>query len=210
MAAQLALLDLPDYGDAQDFYSTPKWAAKAIEPLLMDAVAKRDWRMALVEPAAGEGALVPTGMRINPSEIALCEINPERHRALCDGFMHFRPPILGDFLKLDFHDIWPHLSGEPLCFLLNPPFTKPRPTIGREFVERCLELATPLKGIVCALLPLDWATGVEWSKIHDRYPGSLYPLRRRPEFDGAGTGMRPCAWYLWDLMFPERNWRVVG
>lgn len=213
-AAQRHLFDAsPDYGDGDDFWATPKAVADAIYEPLMEAVVRRNARFQVLEPAAGEGALCDLAMSLQPRRLATCEINPARHEILRRTWGHTTAPVLDDFLLVNPEQCWPGLTTDPehpLLVLMNPPWTSPRETIGREFVQRALELAKPTQGIVCALLQLDWATGVEWSKIHDEHPASFFPLRRRPKFNGVGTGMRPAAWFIWDRKFPRREWRVVG
>lgn len=200
------------YGDEADFWATPPHAARAIEPILWEACASRG-RWQAIEPSAGEGALIGTICSIQPRCIAMCEVDPRRHAVLKEQHSEISDPVLADFLGLDVERTWPGLTTDPehpLLVVMNPPWTKPYPTIGLDFVEKCLQLATPSKGIVCALLQLDWCTGDRWSQLHGRYAASLYPLRTRPKFNGDGTGMRPAAWFVFDLANPRREWRVVG
>lgn len=214
MTAQLALgVEPPAFGDEHDFWATPAVAIEAITPILGKAVRERNRRFHVLEPAAGEGALLNLAWSTEPASICTCEIDPKRHAQLTSNWEWCTTPVLGDFFRLNIEQTWPGIvrdGDHPLLVLMNPPWTKPRKTIGREFVERCLDLARPSKGIVCALLQLDWAAGVAWTKVHRRDAASLYPLRTRPKFDGEGTGKRPAAWFVWDLANPRREWAVIG
>jgi len=200
------------YGDESDFWATPPHASRAIESVLWNACADRG-RWQTLEPSAGEGALLDLALSVQPRCVATCEIDPRRHAALAEQWAHITTPVLADFLGLDVEQTWPGLTTDPehpLLIVTNPPWTKPYETIGLDFIEKCLRLAEPSRGIVCALLQLDWCTGDRWSKLHEKHACSLYPLRTRPKFNGSGTGMRPAAWFLWELGKPRREWRVVG
>lgn len=94
--------------------------------------------------------------------------------------------------------------------LLNPPYSKPRETIGREFVELTLKLCEP-DGFVAALMPLAFCTGDDRCKtIHARYRCRLHPFRTRPQFGGDATGKRDFAWFLFDLATPRSEWWPIG
>ena len=75
-----------------------------------------------------------------------------------------------------------------------------------EFIEQAIRVASPA-GVVALLLPLDFAAGVDRAaRLHDRWPCSCYPLRRRPAFGKEGSsGKRPVAWFVWDLGAPHRR-----
>lgn len=209
MAEQGVLFEearLSDWGDELDFYETPKWAIQAVLP----HVPERDRRWAILEPAAGRGAIIDEVMVLGPCAVAAYELHPERFEELAERHRFIVGCKNADFLDADVHADFPGLFPGPVLVVMNPPYTKPRPTIGLEFVEKCLELVGE-NGCVAALLPLDFATGVErCERIHDRYPGSVYPLRRRPHFGGPHSGQRPFAWFVWDRLNPKREWMVIG
>lgn len=177
---------------------------------MLDAIfAKRKGMFRWLEPSAGRGAILDALVpRYKPASVVAVELHHLRFqeleakwgdRAACFPFDFFG----GDFSRRD--------RSEPPWFIPgNPPYSKPRENIGLEFVERCLEIAMP-DGVVTKLLPLDFAAGVERAeRVHDKYVGSIYPLRRRPSFTGGGkSGERPYAWFVWDLLNPKREWRCL-
>ena len=209
MAEQAVLFEharLSDWGDELDFYETPKWAIEAVLP----HVPERDRRWAILEPAAGRGAIIDEVMVLGPCAVAAYELHPERFEELAERHRFIVGCKNADFLDADVHADFPGLFPGPVLVVMNPPYTKPRPTVGLEFVEKSLQVAGP-EGCVAALLPLDFATGVErCERIHDRYAGSVYPLRRRPHFGGPHSGQRPFAWFVWDRLNHKREWRVIG
>lgn len=211
MAEQGVLFEearLSDWGDELDFYETPRWAAEAILP----HIPEREARWAILEPAAGRGAILDAlhDSWIQPCTVAAYELHRERFEELAERHRFIVGCKNADFLAADVRSDFPGLFAGPVLAILNPPYTKPRPTIGLEFVEKCLELVGE-NGCVAALLPLDFATGVErCERIHDRYAGSVYPLRRRPHFGGPHSGQRPFAWFVWDRVKPKREWMVIG
>lgn len=210
--SQLQLIECgqSEYGDDLDFYETPEWAADAIVDVLLENEDLR--RFALLDPAAGRGALISPFMQLQPCCLAAVELNEKRYTECEERWRYIGRTAHGDFLTMDLAARWPGLFNGPLLTAMNPPYTEPRPTIGLEFVERAIEITKPTNGIVAALLPLDFATGVErCERIHDKHPCSVYPLRRRPHFGGEGSGSRPFAWFVWDFAHPERReWRVIG
>ena len=209
MSLELFSEPAPTYGDSHDFWSTPRAAWEPIEPVLLDATRGRG-RVHVLEPACGEGVLVELAMSLEPRSVTTYEVHAGRAASCWRDWGHATNPVVADFLTAEVAVTKYATVDNPLCVVMNPPYTKPRKTIGLEFVTKCLELARPSRGIVCALLPHDWATGVAWGEIHDRDAACLYPVRRRPKFNGEETGKRPVAWFLWDLLNPRREWRVIG
>jgi hypothetical protein len=196
----------PTYGDELDFYSTPPWAVEAILPFI-----PRGERWALLEPAAGTGALLDVLIPALPGIEAAwaIELHAARFKEL--DRKHPNVCVLRDdfFAQTTVHRLFQEHPARKLI-PLNPPYSSPYEGIGLDFVEKSIELAGP-EGFVAALLPLDFATGVErCARIHDKYRGSVYPLRRRPDFGGEFSGKRPFAWFTFDLAEPKSEWRVIG
>lgn len=204
----------PTFGDDLDFYETPTWAVEAVIPFIPKRW-KGQWT--IIEPAAGRGALLgPLLSGLNPKSVQAIELHAGRFAELeaeyGSGGRQWADCTQGDFLAMPFE---PSSSRECRLVAMNPPYTKPRKTIGLEFVEKALQIAAPF-GAVAALLPLDFATGVErCERIHDKWKCSVYPLRRRPHFGGPHSGgphsgARPVAWFVWDLMGENGAWEVIG
>jgi hypothetical protein len=201
-------VEVPAIGDSLDFWETPAWATRIILPHLPMCPTGR-W--CILEPAAGRGAMIDPLLDLQPRCIGAIEIHRGRFEHLAHAHRHIVMAAHGDFLTMDVRAEFPAIFEDDCTPLLfgNPPFSKPRPTIGLDVVEKALELAAP-RGCVAMLLPLDYAAGQERAKrLHDKYAGSLYPLRRRPEFGNDATGMRPLAWFVWDLANPKREFRVL-
>lgn len=213
---------LPEYGDDNDFYSTPPGAVDAVLPFI-PGLGTRPWH--ILEPAAGEGAILRALLPHTPKawNCLAMEIHEGRYRELLGwGAQSWIMesggsfcPMLGDFLKPPEQELVQRFAHRenPWLIPLNPPYSKPYEGIGLDFVETCLALAEQVPGsVVAGLLPLDFATGVDRCKrVHDRWKGSLYPLRRRQDFGGPhGSGQRPVAWFVWDLSNPKNEYQVIG
>ena len=190
----------PTFGDELDFYETPEWAIEAVLPLI-----PRHGSDELIEPAAGRGALLgPLVAELQPRSALAIEMHHGRFAELHAAHSPAVHCLRADFLTLEF------IPNRSRLVVMNPPYTQPRKTIGLEFVEKAISIAG--FGAVVALLPLDFATGVErCERVHDHHACSVYPLRRRPHFGGPHSGARPFAWFVWDLLNPKRReWRVIG
>lgn len=197
-----------DTGGSEDFWPTPADAIRPVFEVLPKRFGRRTpWT--LIEPAAGEGALLRLVFdAMLPARTIAVEVNAERFREL-ERLDLWREH---DRCRRESFFDAPHStfdSPHPRLWITNPPYSKPRRTIGWEFVERCLTLAGR-EDCVAMLLPLDYATSVERAELHDHYPCSLYPLKRRPRFANGRTGQRPVAWFVWDCAEPIRRWRIIG
>jgi len=202
-----------DIGDELDFYETPEWAWNAIAPTVIAALADRP-RPYLIEPAAGRGALL--GYVLNSVQVCgamAVELHQRRFEQLRAEWGHMVDCRQGDFLsmRLDRRSR-PRgsLRERRALVVLNPPYSKPRKTIGLEFVARSLQLAEP-DGYVAALLPLAFAAGKGRAALHTQRSASLHVFAERPGFGGEhDTGSKDYAWFIWDLLKPSREWRVLA
>jgi len=205
--ATLFAADEPeDIGDDLDYYETPEWCWDAVAPIVRAALDRMP-RSYLIEPAAGRGALL--GYVLHSVEVCAAqaiELHPKRFRQLRAQWEALATCRQGDFLSMQ---IDAPVKNRRALVVLNPPYSKPRKTIGQEFVERSLKLATP-KGIVVALLPLAFAAGQGRAALHQRYASSIYVLSERPGFGGEhDTGSKDYAWFVWDLAHPKREWGAL-
>lgn len=206
--ATLFATDEPEgIGDELDFYETPAWCWDAIAPTVRAAL-DRAPRSYLIEPAAGRGALL--GYVLHSIEVCAAqaiELHPKRFRQLRSQWEHLATCRQGDFLTMR---VTAPVKDRRALVVLNPPYSKPRKTIGQEFVERSLELAAP-HGMVVALLPLAFAAGQGRAALHQRHASSIYVLSERPGFGGEhDTGSKDYAWFIWDCAQPKREWGVLG
>lgn len=201
--------------DQFDHWVTPPWATAAIIPHIRT---RRDGAWVIIDPGCGCGDVAvvagKSGMPIR--YIQGVEIHEVRAEIARENFDAQIPDIphsvqVGDWVSPRSADklrLWASEFHATPLILGNPPYSKPRETIGIEFIEQAIQVASP-RGIVAFLLPLDFAAGVERStRIHDRYKASCYPLRRRPSFGQSGqssSGKRPVAWFVFDLASPHRG-----
>jgi hypothetical protein len=210
--SQEALFETHEAGGDEDFWPTPD----AVTLLLKDILPKHmlDSPRALVEPCAGIGMMascVAARVMLHCRQILAYEVDSRRAAqasillgSFADATVH-----AGDFLKIGMRPS----TKLPVLWVTNPPYSKPRRTIGEEIAVRCLELAGP-NDVVAMLMPLDFATGAgRTASLHRRFSGGyLYPLRTRPRFANGETGKRPVAWFVWDRGYTslDPTWRVIG
>ncbi len=194
-----------DFGDNLDFWETPKWAVELLLPLL-----PKEEQWSVLEPAAGRGAILEVLRSELIGSFFACELSTTRFTELTSRFPAVRA-VNGNFFEQGaLVSDWSSAEGRKLI-PMNPPYSKPDEGIGERFTVRCLELAQAVSGVVAALLPLDFAHGASRTdNIHRRFPGSLYPFRTRPSFNGGGSGQRPFAWFVWDTLDPKQEWKVIG
>lgn len=205
-------------GDENDFWETPPWVVEALVPHLPN----RGMPWNVYDPGCGRGALVTVaffhleivevhGFELHAGRAQECRLAWARsfgNRAqacvdVCDFLVTDRPCIPSRAQ----HCV--DRSAQRLV-LMNPPYSKPRKTIGREFVSRAIELAAP-HGVVAALLPLAFAeTPGRKELIHDRYKSRLRVLSERPDFGGEfNSGSLAYAWFIWDLLNPVDDWAPI-
>lgn len=199
-------INVSEFGGDEDFYETPRWATE----LLMPKIPERLDRWSILEPCAGRGAILDVAIEVlQPQCVAAVELHRGRFEECAERHRHIVSVVHDDFLTMDVRAVFPGLHS-PRIILMNPPYTKPRSTIGLEFVERALEVVAP-DGCVAAMLPTDFCTGVDRTdRVHSKYQSSFYPLKRRPQFGGEfSSGARPFAWFVWDLLCPKQEWEVL-
>lgn len=198
-------------GGDLDNWETPLSAIEPILPLVAKQTANS--RVLVVDPGCGTGNILEAAVTLQPRALYGFELHQGRGAAASKRLRHLADVRCRDFLEPGVIEFVRSRSVEsecPVCVLGNPPYTKPRDTIGLEFWEQSLRCAAP-DGLVAMLLPLDFATGVDRCKrIHDRHRTALYPLRRRPKFGNNATGQRPVAWFVTDLAEPYSEYRVIG
>jgi predicted RNA methylase len=199
-------IDVSQVGDDLDFWSTPRWAVEAVLPLLPQGE-----RWALLEPAAGHGAILDAALpHLDVAGVWAVELHDGRFAEL-EAKHRVWSLHHGDFFLMQrLHECFRRESRARKLALFNPPYSKPRETIGREFVEKAIELCQP-DGFVATLLPLAFATGDDRCKhIHSKHRSCQHPFRTRPKFGGEGSGSRDFAWFLFDLAHPRSEWWPIG
>ena len=201
--------------DQYDNWVTPVWATAAILPMIQ---ARRNGSWIIIDPGCGCGDVSivagKSGMPIRYVQgIEIHEVRADICREAYDAQIPDIPHgvQVGDWVSPRSADklrLWASEFHATTLVIGNPPFSKPRETIGLEFVEQAIQVAAP-RGIVAFLLPLDFASGVDRAtRLHDKFRASCYPLRRRPSFGTAGpskNGKRPVAWFVFDLASRNRG-----
>lgn len=220
--ALLPGMPAPDFGGDLDHYQTPHWATRAVLPYIPPRVA-RPGGCILIEPAAGRGAILEVALpAIQPLAWSAFEIDAGRcsdlellrlRQGQHNGSIH-RCDFLTDPIA---EFAWASATEMPLLFFGNPPYGKKENPLATPFVEKCLRIADAptakdKKGVVAMLLQHDFATGVDrCERIHDYWKSSMYPLKRRPGFGGKhSSGERPFSWFVFDLGYPDSEWRPIG
>lgn len=163
---------------ADDFYATPSWCTRA----LLGAALQLRPKMSILEPAAGEGAIVAEVQAARSQlSITAVEIDPGRHlvlqsicpQALCANFLEWRPKKRFDLV------------------VTNPPFA-----LAMDFVEASFELMKP-DGECAMLLRLNWLASMKRARFLQAHCPDVYVLPRRPSFTGGGTDATDYGWFVW-------------
>jgi len=180
--------------EGADYYPTPGWAVQAILPHL-DSYLRRDTEHLVLEPAAGDGAIVREVLRWRPCLVDTCEIRGALFTA--DSLLPSAERIgkLGRVGEGDFLGAGRSWYGYDVV-LTNPPYK-----LAFEFVLKAVESINH-HGIVVMLLRMGWLeaggsprTLEKAAWLRDHWP-DLFLLQRRPSFM-AGAGGNDSATYAW-------------
>ncbi len=172
-----------------DDYSTPDWAIDAI----LDVLIKGFVGDTVLEPAAGEGAIVRRLLAygIEASQIRAYELDPGRARQCRKLVKTWASDFLDAKAKPDeAYDL----------VIMNPPYMH-----ALAFAQRGLQWLRP-GGRLALLLRLNWLEGVRknprYTFLRETRP-DVYVLPRRPKF-GSLKGTDACAygWFVWEKPQP--------
>jgi hypothetical protein len=162
---------------ADDFYSTPEWATRAILREIGPLAPSR-----VLEPCAGTGAIVKVVREFWPStRLEAVDIDPLRTNSLVGaGATHAR---CADFLSLT-----PGPRAFDLC-ITNPPFS-----LAMEVIEHSRRFARD----VVMLLRLNFLGSQDRAAFFSAHPCDLRTLSRRPSFAASvrcvGVKKATCSW----------------
>jgi hypothetical protein len=163
-----------------DFYPTPEVTTRALLEVLdlPDGL----W----FEPAVGAGAIVRAVERHRPNRQTWIagDIRPIPTPPYVEG----KDLFIGDFLSLGFDQA---LLRRLAVIITNPPFCHALP-----FARKCLDLAAGRAWVVL-LLRLAFLETEERAGFLRAYPPDVYPLAKRPSFNGDGTDSAAYAWFVW-------------
>ena len=161
-----------------DFYATPDWAIEAILPYIPGG----SWR--ILEPAAGNGAILRHLVTHFRSTIEACEIREEETDDL--------RAILGDRGTLVIDNFLTtkrlHPDGYDLI-ITNPPFS-----LAQEFVEASIKRLAPC-GWAFFLLRLAFWESTKRSSLMRAYSPDTFVLSKRPSFVNGTTYSCAYAWF---------------
>jgi len=173
-----------------DYYPTPAWCTRA----LLRHCPPPCWAR-LIEPAAGEGAIVRELVDAGRRPWRAIELREECREALKQAGPE--EVIIGDWRRLA-----PTAQPAPrevLAVVGNPPFS-----LAEEFVWSCLRAAP----WVALLLPLGFLASRERWALFSAHPvRRLIVLSRRPSFTGDGkTDCADYAWFVWGCRQRGISW----
>ena len=161
---------------SDDFYATPRWCTRSLLQTL-----KLTNGLRVLEPAAGEGAILVELLAANPRmKVQGVEIDNERRKraaTLC-------PTANASFLE------WKAKAKFDLV-VTNPPFA-----LAMEFVQASLPILAT-NGTCAMLLRLNWLASQKRASFLTRHCPDVYVLPRRPSFTGGGTDATDYGWFLW-------------
>jgi len=198
---------------ADDNYETPAWCVRAIWPHV------RPISGTILEPCAGRGAIVEVLTELyDPRYVYACEI--DRGRATQCANIE-RPPrwcVCADWLdgsgenielaasrssetSTDAEGIRFNNYSHPRLIITNPPYK-----LAQEFIERALQVTSPIGGEVAMLLRLNFLGSQKRGAWLVNHVPDLYVLSERPSFNGNGkTDATEYAWFCWG---PKRSGRI--
>lgn len=173
-------------GGEHEDYPTPSWCTDLLEGL--------GWippRGMIVEPTAGEGALVRRLLHAHPERsIVACNIADTRGQLAESGADHVRiGDVLSDAMRGELlperRRLWPF---DAVC--TNPPFS---------IAGRVIDLGLELAPLVVMLLPMTYFGSDEreaWFAATG-HPEEIAQFSNRPQFRGEGSNSVEYAWCLW-------------
>jgi hypothetical protein len=171
-------------------FPTPPWATRAILPQLRQYLPPKE-RLLILEPAAGDGAIVQQLLSWGSCQVDCQEIRPECEPALeklrgCESEGRVSIVAIRDFLE--------HPSERRPCdydlVITNPPYKH-----ALEFAQHALEYVH-LNGIVVMLLRLGFLASRSRAEWLSRHMPDVHILSRRPSFSGAGTDATDYGWFV--------------
>jgi len=168
-----------------DFYATP---ATAIAPILKVLAPCIEIAQGIVEPCAGDGAILRA---IEPmvgaqSFVHAIEIDRTRFEKLAFCLNHKQKSHCEDFLAMAPDRFEPNID----LVITNPPYG-----LAIEFIKKSIEIAPA--GLIVFLLRLNFLEGLARAPFLREHAPDVYVLPRRPSFTGKGTDATAYAWFVW-------------
>jgi hypothetical protein len=173
-----------------DFYITPESSIETFLENFKISANVTGWQNNILEPTAGNGAIVKVLRKYYPSNKSMIDavelrkeekinLNKEASTVFIQDFLTFEP--------IDRYD----------CIITNPPYS-----IAREIIEHCFKIADKNTDIIM-LLRLGFLEAKKRRDFWKKHPlTQLYPLINRPSFTGKGTDATAYGWFVWSNTRP--------
>ena len=191
-----------------DNYPTPAWAVDAIlDAISTDAPPMRNPSLRLrldcsspllsiVEPTAGEGAIIKQILNhphIPTRDITAVEIRPEARNDL-RALLPYTRVVTKDVTKIRYQS-----SYRFDLAIVNPPFKN-----AMAIAEWCLKNAK----VVCLLQRASWSYTAARYEFMEQHKPDILQLTNRPSFTGKGTDSADYAWYIFHGSSNSRTYRT--
>ena len=180
---------------ANDFYQTPQ---KVIDALLNNYEIDEEKQCYILEPCAGDGAIIKELQREGYCNIKAIEIRPEETQNLNElvGYGRF---AIADFLTMSEKH-----TGRPDVIITNPPFS-----LAMEILEKSMKIVSE-KGKVILLLRLGFlASDKRFDFMRENPPTDMFVLHKRPSFTGKGTDSQEYGWFVWDKDKQTQSIKII-
>jgi hypothetical protein len=172
---------------ADDFYATPAWCTRSV----LETLDLKDG-LRVLEPAAGEGAILRELLGANPrmkvQGVEVDEGRMTRASSLCrvdhSSFIGWKSRTKFDLV------------------ITNPPFA-----LAMDFIQASLPLLATT-GTAALLLRLNWLASMKRASFLTRFCPDVFVLPRRPSFTGGGTDATDYGWFLWRGPEPRPSGQV--
>ena len=194
--------------DPNDNYPTPAWVVDA----LLDAVATNSSPirnpslrlsldfgsplLSIVEPTAGEGAIIKRILNhphIKTLDITAVEVRRDARDALCK-LIPYNRVITKDVTTIRYQSSYRYDLA-----IVNPPFNN-----AMAIAKWCLENAR----VVCLLQRASWSYTAARYEFMEQHKPDILQLTNRPSFTGKGTDSADYAWYIFHGSSNSRTYRT--
>lgn len=172
-----------------EFHPTPPEVVRALFDGLRDAGhAVLPMHGDVLEPMAGDGAIVRSVERFAPSDTRMWTLWELRRTAA----QRLRESRFTNVLSVHTGDVLNAIDAG-MVNRHDLAITNPAWSLALECAEACLRVASH----VALHVPLATVETPERRAFFRRHPADLYPLDWRPNYDGRGTIGRATCWLVW-------------
>ena len=194
--------------DPYDNYPTPAWVVDAIldaitkhtppirNPTLRLGMDSGSPLLSIVEPTAGEGAIIKRILShpdITTRNITAVEVRQEARGDLC-ALIPYNRVITKDVTTIRYQSSYRYDLA-----IVNPPFNN-----AMAIAKWCLENAR----VVCLLQRASWSYTAARYEFMEQHKPDILQLTNRPSFTGKGTDSADYAWYIFHGSSNSRTYRT--